>query len=440
MKILHTSDWHIGRRFHGVSLAQAHQDFLEQLLQQVREHRPDVLIHSGDIYDKPMPGKDSLELFHKYLTAIADLTQIIMIPGNHDSAERVGAWRGLLREGITSFSDIAEVGRAVEVRGKKGELIGLVYPIPYLSGNDSRRILAAKEIDGEEIIDPGASLAEGNDRYLLDYHPEPLMRAAVRWIHRDLQERDPGDVPRVAVAHTFVSRGTVSQSETESISIGGIETVPAEVFGVPPEYPMERGLDYIALGHLHRYQEIVCKNAPTMYYAGSPLPYDFSEAEMEKGNALVEITPQGEVSVEFLPIKTLYTLHRLEDSLENIIHTPADKYLGDYVEVKLTDPGVDLPRDYYSQVRKAIPQAIKIHGKTLGERLLNRPSQSNRKPAATREEIINEFFTSVADWQLQGADRKLLQQMFAEAQRRKKKDEEKSSEEPAGEEKGNNED
>ena len=246
MRLIHTSDWHLGRSFHQVGLLGAQASYLDHLVDVVRREKVDAVLVSGDVYDRAMPAPDTVALLSQALQRLVDAgAQVIISSGNHDSAARLGFGAGLLeRTGVHLRTSLADVARPVLLAG------AAVYPLPYLEPS-----LAADALGATERTHAG------------------VLRAAMDAVRADAAAR-PG-VPVVAMAHAFVSGGVGSESERD-ISVGGVSAVPPTVFA---------GAHYAALGHLHGAQQV----APGVRYSGSPVAMSFSEVNHRKVSLLVDL-------------------------------------------------------------------------------------------------------------------------------------------------------
>ena len=307
MRLLHTSDWHLGRSLHRADLGEAQQGFLEHLVQTVRVEGIDVVVVSGDIYDRAIAPLPALEMCTDALVRIRDAgARIVMISGNHDSARRLGNDSRLKdAAGVHVRTRVAGCADPVLIQDASGPVA--VYAIPYLEPEVVRDELPPVAADA----DP---LGRG--------HAAVLGRATAA-IRADLAA---SGVPRsVVLAHGWVTGGAACDSERD-ISVGGVGAVPASLFD---------GFTYAALGHLHGQQTI----APHVRYSGSPLPYSFSEATHRKGSWLVEIDGAGLARVERVPAPVHRRLATVRGTLEELLTADAHRDLQDaFLEVVLTDP------------------------------------------------------------------------------------------------------
>ncbi|MEV5315879.1 MULTISPECIES: exonuclease SbcCD subunit D [unclassified Streptomyces] len=300
MRLLHTSDWHLGRAFHRVNMLGAQAEFIGHLVSTVRERAVDAVVVSGDVYDRAVPPLAAVELFDDALHRLADLgVPTVMISGNHDSARRLGVGAGLIgRAGIHLRTEPAACGTPVVLRDAHGEVA--FYGLPYLE--------PALVKDEFGVDRPGH---------------ETVLAAAMDRVRADLAGRPPG-TRSVVLAHAFVTGGEPSDSERD-ITVGGVAAVPAGVFD---------GVDYAALGHLHGCQTITER----VRYSGSPLPYSFSEAAHRKTMWLVDLDADGAVTAERVDCPVPRPLARVRGTLDDLLADPdLAPHEDAWVEATLTD-------------------------------------------------------------------------------------------------------
>lgn len=324
MKLIHTSDWHLGRAFHGVGLLGAQADYVDHLVETVREESVEAVLVSGDVYDRALPPPDAVQLLSEALTRLIDAgATVVLSSGNHDSAIRLGFASGLLeRSGLHIRSDVADVGRPV--------LVGdtAVYPLPYL------------EPTATSVTE---SLAVGERTHTA------VLGAAMERVRADAAGRGPSTV---VMAHCFASGGAASDSERD-ITTGGVAMVPADTFD---------GVAYGALGHLHRPQQV----ADHVRYSGSPVAMSFSETGHTKGSLLVEIDPQGGVSVEQVAAPVQRELAVVRGDLDEVLasqqHASAERA---WVQVVLTDPV--RPVGALERLRRRFPHLLQLTFEPRGQ-------------------------------------------------------------------------
>ncbi|WUH95325.1 exonuclease SbcCD subunit D [Streptomyces sp. NBC_00433] len=301
MRLLHTSDWHLGRSFHRVSLLDAQRAFLDHLVTTVRDQDVDAVLVAGDIYDRAVPPLAAVELYDSALHALADLgVPTVMISGNHDSARRLGVGAGLMdRAGIHLRTAPAGCDRPVVLHDTHGDVA--VYGLPYLEPT------LVRDEFGADRADHSAVLGAAADR-----------------IRADLAAR-PAGTRSVVLAHAFVTGAAPCDSERD-ITAGGVASVPAALFD---------GIDYTALGHLHGCQTVTER----IRYSGSPLAYSFSEQHHRKSMWLIDLGAGGEIAAERVDTPVPRRLARLRGRLDDLLADPAhEPHTDAWVEATLTDP------------------------------------------------------------------------------------------------------
>ncbi|MFG2832612.1 exonuclease SbcCD subunit D [Streptomyces sp. NPDC048434] len=321
MRILHTSDWHLGRSFHRVSLLSAQRAFLDHLVETVRDRDIDVVLVAGDVYDRAVPPLAAVELFDDALHRLAALgVPTVMISGNHDSARRLGVGSGLMEQaGIHLRTDPAGCGTPVLLSDAHGPVA--LYGLPYLEPAMVRDALGARRADHAEVL--GAAM----DR-----------------VRADLAGR-PAGTRSVVLAHAFVTGGAVSDSERD-ITVGGVASVPAAVFD---------GVDYVALGHLHGCQTLTER----VRYSGSPLAYSFSEAGHRKSSWAVDLDADGAVHAERVDCPVPRPLARIRGPLEELLEDPEQvRHEESWVEATLTD--TVRPQEPMARLARRFPHIVSL--------------------------------------------------------------------------------
>ena len=372
MRLLHTSDWHLGRSFHGTGTLAAQRMFVDNLEKTVRGEQVDIVLVSGDVYDRALPGVDVVSLFDEALGRLREAgAEVIISSGNHDSATRLGfGGRILERGGVHLRTRIEDVARPVLFPlGKDAELA--VYGIPYLEPRVVADALGAEPTHSS------------------------VTRAAVRLIEEDLRRRrSSGAVRSVVMAHTFASGGISSDSERE-LAVGGLGAVPLDLFDA---------FDYTALGHLHGQQKL----SPTVRYSGSPLAYSFSEARQTKGAWLVDITADGlgaVTPVQWPAPKELAVLRGRLDEL--LVDRSLDSAEQAYCSVTLTDP--ERPPRAMERLRGRFPDTLVLAFEPEGGRGEDLRTYSQRIAAASDDaDICCGFLEHVRSREASDDERALL--------------------------------
>jgi DNA repair protein SbcD/Mre11 len=333
MRLLHTSDWHLGRSFHREDLLGAQARFVDFLVDTVRSEAVDVVLVSGDIYDRALPPVDAVALCNETLRRLAATgARTVLISGNHDSARRLGFGAELIdAAGVHLRTDPGRCGEPVLLEDAYGPVA--VYGLPYLEPDAVRVELGCAERTHGAVL--GTALAR---------------------VRTDLARRPRGR-RSVVLAHAFVAGAAGCDSERD-ISVGGVSAVPVSVFA---------GVDYVALGHLHGAQALTA----TVRYSGSPLPYSFSEESHVKSVELVELDGAGVPRVERLPCPVPRPLARLRGRLDTLLTEPRwAEYEEHYLHVTLTDP--QRPREPMERLRARFPHTLVLgfepEGAPRGER------------------------------------------------------------------------
>lgn len=376
MRLLHTSDWHLGRSLHRADLRAAQSAFLDHLVDVARAEKVDAVLVAGDVYDRAVPPVDAVELCEDALLRLHDTgARIVLISGNHDSARRLGFGSGLLEKaGVHLRTRPGALARPVVLEDAHGPVA--VYGVPYLEPDAVRGELPP----GQDEIPRGHAGVLGH---------------AVGCIRADAEAR--GIRRRVVMAHGWVSGGAASESERD-ISVGGVGQVPAELFA---------GFGYVALGHLHGQQTV----APHMRYSGSPLPYSFSEASHRKGSWLVDLDDAGTARVEQVPAPVCRRLSALRGRLADLLGSVAyGQYEEDFVSVTLTDPS--RPEGAMDALRARFPHVLVLAFEPEGVL----PDQRGyRARTAGRDDlaVASEFVRHVSNASPTAAEEQLLASAFA---------------------------
>ena len=382
MKILHTSDWHLGRTLHKVDLHEHQAVFLDWLVDLVEAEQVDVVVIPGDVYDRAVPAVSSVTLLDRALARLADTgATVVLTSGNHDSPERLGFGRSLMRGGIHLLTDVPGIEHPVTVEDEHGEV--LFFGLPYLEPDRARTELVAV---GEE------PLARSH---------EAVTRAALDRV-RERAADHPG-ARTVVLAHTFVSGGEASDSERD-LTVGGVDSVPAGVLG---------GIDYLALGHLHGCQDLTRSVGAPAWYSGSPLAFSFSERHHRESVLLVELGAPGTAAqVRRIDTPVPRRLTELRGTLEEIL-ARRDEHAGDWLKAVVTDPA--RPAHLQEQLREAYPHLL------LTEYAPEGREAREGTPVVRREqnplEVMDEFLAHVTGGAPTEAEHDVLERAYSAVRR-----------------------
>ena len=398
MRLLHTSDWHLGRSFHGTSLLDEQADALNRIVELAQQKDVDLVVIAGDLYDRAIPPAEAVQLFTATLARLrrADIA-VVAIAGNHDSHVRVSVYDPLLTAlGVTIRGEVGRLREPVLVQPKDGGQVVAVYPLPYLEPSLHGPLLRQElEVKLEQGL-----VADAEPSGRLSH--EGVTRMALEAIRRDLATR--AGCRSVLVAHAFVAGGQSSDSERE-LSVGQLDRVSVEAFA---------GFDYVALGHLHGSQQL---DGPRLAYSGTPLPYSFSEEHQRKSVRLVQLGADGTPSVELLPLEVGRPLQTIEGTLECLCCDPAYEGARDArLRAILTDE--TLPLQAMARLRQRFPHAVELR---------HQPPEVQRSSASQRSQTIRQarsplelatsFFVDQQGRDATATEAELLRQALEQARR-----------------------
>jgi DNA repair protein SbcD/Mre11 len=374
MRLIHTSDWHLGRSLHRADLREAQGAFLDALVETARSEAVDAVLVAGDVYDRAVPPLEAVALFEDVLVRLRETgARVVVTSGNHDSARRLGFGSRLVDgAGVHLRTRAAAVAEPVLLEDAHGPVA--VYGLPYLEPEAVRDELPP------EPGDPGAPAPRGQ---------EGVVGRAAACARADLAAR--GGLRSVVLAHAWVSGGQASDSERD-ITVGGVGHVPAAVFD---------GFTYTALGHLHGPQVL----RDGLRYSGSPLPYSFSEAGQRKGSWLVELDARGLARVEHVPAPVHRRLSVLRGELDELLTSARfQEHEADFVSVALTDPA--RPEAAFDRLHSRFPHVLTMSWEPCGAA----PAGSYRARVAGRTdaEIAESFVEHVRRTPATGSEQALL--------------------------------
>lgn len=322
MKILHTADWHLGKTFRKVSLLEDQRHVLDQVFDAIIMHDIQVLIVAGDIYDKPAPSEAAVSLFSSFIERVYENSDaaIVIIAGNHDSGQRLGA-----------FAKLFDPNRIL-IRG------ALEHKENPLVLHDDHGPVAFSALPYGEIF---AARRAFEDETIKS--PEDVLRCEVD----AARKQRPKDARWVIIAHAFVTGGLPSETERK-LSVGAVETVSSSLFD---------GADYVALGHLHRSQTA---GRDSIRYSGSPLAFGFDEADTIKTMTLFDLGADGSLQdfreIAFTPLRNVREVKGLMvDLVAEALKNPSDDYISAVLldEGALVEPAAQL-RPYYPNVLQTL--------------------------------------------------------------------------------------
>ena len=373
MRILHTADWHIGHRLYERNRIEEHRQFLKWLLAIIQQHEVDVLIVSGDVFDTASPASEATDLYYQFLFQLYTESdaQAVITAGNHDSPRRLAAPREFLKMGR-----IHVVG---EIDSRFEDCVITLHSRHSRAGDnpkDSVTIAAIPHLSESELL-PHISFeteVERAERY----------REATKQLYEQCVAQMPSHLPRILMGHLVVHGGEESGSE-RVVQIGGASLVR------PSDFP--EGVDYVALGHLHRPQSIYGADCP-IRYSGSPLPMTFKEAEYAKKVYLVDFTETADTQLTEINVPVFKELCRVKGNYDQVIvEAMSGDWSGKYIEVQLT---LDAPRlEVNDEVRQAFGSRkgeVLIVEVQLAEQLRETGLSAEEISSKPPEEIFEEYY------------------------------------------------
>ncbi|WP_031412724.1 exonuclease SbcCD subunit D [Vibrio parahaemolyticus] len=359
MKFIHTSDWHLGRQFHNVSLLEDQQAVLEQLIQYIENNPVDAVIVAGDVYDRSVPPTTAIELLNRVVKRICGElnTPMILISGNHDGAERLGfGSEQMKRSGLHIISNFEDMLTPVVIETKAAGHVAF-YGMPY---NDPEQVrYVYKE--------------------LVSTHDE-----AHKLIAEKITEQFQSEYRNILISHCFVDGAIESESE-RPLSIGGSDRVSHEHF---------LNFDYVALGHLHQPQK---KGEEYIRYSGSLMKYSFGEQNQKKGFTLVEIGKDGFIGAELIELTAPHEMRIVEGELEQILEWgKTDPKNEDYLLVRLMDKHAIL--NPMEKLRTVYPNVL--HLEKPGMLIGVEQEMAQAKLARSEIDMFKDFFAEAQDSEL----------------------------------------
>ena len=361
MKFVHLSDLHIGKYVNGFSMLGDQKYILWEILRILKEERPDAVLIAGDVYDKSVPSAEAVRLFDTFLWKLSGLSlKVFVISGNHDSAERLSFGSRLMdRSGVYLSPVYNGTVEKIECRDAFGTV--RFYLLPFLKPAAVRAVFPEQEIR--------------------DY--TDALHTAIDAMQA---EKNDASIRNVLLAHQFVTGA--ERAESEELSAGGLDNVDASVF---------EGFDYVALGHLHRPQNVSAPEGSAVRYCGTPLRYSFSECRDQKSLTVVEMREKGMTQIRTIPLIPLRELRELKGSYMEL--TSRAYYAGtkteDYLHITLTDE-FDVP-DAIGKLRVIYPNLMKLDYDNTRTR--TQSGLSDLSAEAVREQTPEELFAAFYETQ-----------------------------------------
>lgn len=373
MKLAHLADLHLGKQVNGFSMMEDQRYILDEIIGIIRQEEADAVLISGDVYDKPVPPAEAVTIFDDFLDRLSEMgKEVLIISGNHDSAERLAfASRLLDRSGVHISHVYNGHISPVTLKDDYGEVD--FWLLPFLKPVHVRRFIEDEE-EREQVKSYDQALA-----YVISRLPV-----------------DPGK-RNVLLTHQFITGAKTSDSE--DLSVGGIDHVEADHFG---------SFDYTALGHIHRPQKA---RGEYIRYSGSPLKYSFSEADKEKSVPIVELKEKGNISLQLHPLSPLHDLKEIRGTYEEVTEKSfyeRENLQSCYVRVTLTDED-DIP-DALGKLRLIYPLLMRLdydNARTRSQQEISGEETSEKKPP---EELLEDFYKLQNNQDMNERQKKIAEQ------------------------------
>ena len=376
MRFFHLADLHLGKVVHGFSMLADQRYVLEQVLQAAHRERPAAILLAGDLYDRRVPSGGAVALLNWFLTQLAEAhIPCLAIAGNHDSGVRIGfASKILEKQGLYLAGNAT--AELTHVRFTQDNVTADVWLLPFLRPAEGAALLPEAHIQSYDDA-VRALLAEQN----LD-----------------------ADVCNILVAHQFVTGAgiTPERSDSEVVTVGGVDNVDCAAFAA---------FDYVALGHIHGPQPV----GDRCRYAGSPLPYSFSEANQDKSITVIQVDAAHTCSISTLPLTPLHPMRELRGPLEELLRpdivAAADP--ADYLRVTLTDERE--PENAASRLRAVYPNLMSLEFDNQRTRQSELQLDEDWEEELSLEGLFAEFFEKQNGRALEPESQTLLEQVRKEA-------------------------
>lgn len=371
MKIMHLSDLHLGKRVNEFSMIEDQTYILNEIINIIDEQKPKVIILAGDIYDKPIPPAEAVELFDDFLYKLSKRNlYVFIISGNHDSAERIAFGSRLFDKSGIYLSPVYN-GKIlpISVDDECGDIN--FYMLPFIKPVHVRRFF------------PDASISTYTD----------ALNTVITDMNIDSTKRN------ILITHQFVTGS--SRTESEDVSVGGSDNVDADIF---------KDFDYVALGHIHRSQSC---GSEYIRYCGTPLKYSFSESKDTKSITVIDIKEKGDIKLDFIPLTSLRDMVEIKGSYNELMLKSFYENTTlptDYVHITLTDED-DIP-DVITKLRVIYKNIMKLDYDNQRTRKSSEINLINAVDSMSPLELFDTFYEIQNGRHLSDAQRAFLENII----------------------------
>ena len=378
MKFMHLSDLHLGKRVNEFSMLEDQVYILNKIVNIIDEEKPAAIILAGDIYDKPIPPAEAVELFDDFLYKLSQRNlKVFIISGNHDSAERIAFGARLFdKTGIYMSPVYTGNISPIEMSDEFGKIN--IYMLPFIKPVHVRRYFPDTEI---------SSYTDAVSKVIENMHLDTSIR-------------------NILITHQFVTGA--SRTESEDISVGGSDNVNADVF---------RDFDYVALGHIHRSQSC---GSEYIRYSGTPLKYSFSESKDTKSITVVDIKEKGNIKLDFIPLTPLRDMVEIKGTYDDLMlksFYENTTYPDDYVHITLTDENDIL--DVITRLRVVYKNIMKLDYDNQRTRSNSEINLINDMESKSPLELFDIFYDSRNGQPLNNEQREFMESIIEDIWRNK---------------------
>ena len=386
MKILHTADWHIGKLVFGMRMTEDQEYILNQMIDFIKEQKPDVLVISGDLYDRSIPQLEGVELLNRFFSEIIlnTNTKIIAISGNHDSSHRLDFGSKILqKKGLHIMGKFSGSVEPIILEDEYGKVN--FYPVPF--------------------IEPPVLREMYNDKSISTYDD------LAKKIFERLDENINYNERNICVFHGFLVGGdNIFESDSERpLSIGGTEYIDADYF---------KNFDYVALGHLHKSQKV---KYDYIRYSGSLLKYSFSEANHKKSITIIELKEKGNIEISFKEFKPLRDMRIIKGDIKHLVSKEiySLENTEDYIMAILTDK--EELYDPMSTLRSVYPNIMKMEKeRVLKDDFESKMSSVQDISGKTPLQLFKEFYENIAGEEFDSEKEKIVSQVISDIERKER--------------------
>ena len=376
MKILHLADLHLGKVIQEQSLLEDQKYMLNEIIEKIKEEEIDIILISGDVYDRSIPQADAIDLLDDFLNIlIKDLKkQVFIISGNHDSKERLGFGNKIFEnEGLFISSKYEGKIKKVELQDEYGKLN--IYMLPFIKPIEVKKYFDDESLSYDETI------------------------------KKIIEKEDIDESQRnIILTHQFVTAigEEVERTESEVLTLGGTDNVDISNYNK---------FDYVAIGHVHRPQRI---GRDTARYAGTMLKYSFSEVNHKKTMPIIDFKEKGNIDIKLVELKPLRDMREIKDPIEKLIENYEEENANDYIRAIITNE--EPVYDAIGQIRRIYPNVLKleVQNSKILSNIEFKTENLQKVKSKSEVELFNEFYKFQNNIELNVEQKNLIQEVVKE--------------------------